>query len=192
MSEWKVTGDQIYPKGDNPFGNRFFGYRSTSLELPDGRPAIYHGVTIEDIVHAVPIEDDMTTYLILQPRPNARRLNQPDVPRILELPGGVLNPVLGHTGSVELEMRQEISRTASTITQLGVLLPSPGVSNERDTIFMATGLSIASDPTHDEATEQDLIVIDRPFGELFDSVRNGREPVSAQTVAALAMAATRL
>jgi ADP-ribose pyrophosphatase len=192
MSKWQIAGEQIYPKGDNPFDNRFFGYRRTDLVLPDGRSATYHGVLVGDIVHAVPIDDDLTTYLIRQHRPNARANGSSDVPCLLELPGGVVEPKLGIEQSLHQELRQEVGKRAKTLTKLGVLHPAIGLSDECDTIFLATGLSSERDIHHNEATEQDLVVVAEPFGVLYDRICNSNEPVSAQTVAAMALAAARL
>src|SRR5689334_11673674 len=90
--DWQVVKEKVYPKGpqrrNNPFRNRFYGYRQTDLVLPDGRPATYHGVLIPNCVHLVAIEDDLTTYLVRQDRPNARRSGSLVVPKTLELPGG--------------------------------------------------------------------------------------------------------
>src|SRR5882757_416607 len=105
MSDWTVTGETVWPKGDNPFGNRFYGYRETNLVLPDGRLATYFGNLVGHCVHAVAVEDDLTTYLVRQSRPNVRAIGQMTVPITLELPGGFADPDLGLEGSAREEVR---------------------------------------------------------------------------------------
>jgi 8-oxo-dGTP pyrophosphatase MutT (NUDIX family) len=189
---WRVVGETVYPKGDNPLGNPFYGYRTTDLVLPDGRSARYHGILVGDVVFAVPMEEDLTTHLIRQPRPNARAPLAADVPAYLELPGGSVHPGLGLAASVDREMCQEIGLRARTIEQIGVLMTSVGVSEERDTIFLATDLYSAGDDDHDEPTEQSIELVSEPFGRLYDQVRTGAVPVSAQTLASLTLVAARL
>jgi len=189
---WKVTGERIYPKGDNPLDNRFYGYRETTLLLPDGRSAIYHGLVVPDCVHVVAIEDDETTYLVRQSRPNVRAIGQRAVPETLELPGGFSEPDLGLIGSAQRELQDEINRRAGHIVQIGVLYPSVGVSNEQDHIFFATGLEPSTGDMEREATEQDMQIVAGKFGELYRQMLRSRLPVSAQTVAAFALAASHL
>lgn len=192
MGGWRVIDETVHAKGENPMGNPFYGYRRSQLTLPDGRPATYHGVLIGDVVLAVPMEDDLTVHLIRQRRPNARALTDRDVPAVLELPGGGAHPGLSLAASVDLEMCQEIGRRATRLEQIGVLLTAVGIADERDTIFLATGLYPAVDEHHDEPTEQDIEVVSDGFGRLYDRVRAGRAPVSAQTIAALALLSARL
>lgn len=192
MGDWQVNGERLYVPGDNPLGNPFYGYRRTDLTLPDGRPATYHGILVGDIVLAVPMEDDLTIHLIRQPRPNARALADRAVPEVLELPGGAADPVLGLAASADQELCQEIGRRSRKLEQVGVLMTAVGISNERDTIFLATSLYPATDNEHDEATEQSIVVVSEPFGSLYDRLRTGSLPVSAQTLAALTLVAALL
>ncbi|MGW5666923.1 NUDIX domain-containing protein [Micromonospora sp. NPDC003776] len=192
MGDWQVVDETLYSKGANPLGNTFYGYRRTQLRLPDGRPAVYHGVILGEVVFAVPLEEDLTVHLVAQRRPNARTPAERDVPCVLELPGGGPDPSLSLAASAEKEMCQEIGRRARQMEQLGVLMTAVGIADERDTIFLATGLYPAVDESHDEATEQDLVVVSEPFGRLYDRIRDGSAPVSGQTVAALALLAARL
>ena len=192
MPSWSVRSDQNYPAGTNPFGNRFYGYRSTNLILPDGRQATYHGVVIPDCIHVVAMEDDLTTYLVRQFRPNARANRATDIPQTLELPGGFQKPGLEKCGAANEELKEEIGKSAGSLTVLGTLFPSPGISNETDTVFLGRDLSDCPHTGETEATEQSLTVVAGPFGVLYDRMRQGHEPVAAQTLAAMAMAAVHL
>lgn len=192
MGDWQVISERLYVPGDNPLGNPFYGYRTTDLKLPDGRPATYHGILVGDIVHAVPLEDDLTIHLIRQPRPNARTLADRDVPTVLELPGGAADPVLGLAASADQELCQEIGRRSHKLEQVGVLMTAVGISDERDNIFLATSLYPATDDEHDEATEQSIVVVSEPFGSLYDRLCTASLPVSSQTLAALTLVAALL
>lgn len=189
---WLIVGEHVHGRRDNPFDNPFYGYRRTDIVLPDGRPATYHGVLVGDMVHALPIEDDLTVHLVVQHRPNARRHDELEIPVVLELPGGAADPRLGLHGSADLELCQEVGMRARRLQQVGTLFPAVGLSDERDHVFLATGLYPATDPDHDEATEQDLRVVTRTFGAVYDEITRGVQPVCARTLSALAIIAQRL
>jgi hypothetical protein len=193
MSEnvWRVTGEEVYPKGNNPLDNHFYGYRKTHLLLPDGRDATYHGLVVPECVHTVAIEDDLTTYAVWQKRPNVRKVGQTDVPKTLELPGGFSTGGLSLAESANKELAEEVGRHATQIERIGSIYPSTGVSNEEDHIFLGTGLEAVRD-TYDEATEQDMRIIAEPFGQLYGKLLRSEIPVSGQTLAAFAMTAARL
>jgi 8-oxo-dGTP pyrophosphatase MutT (NUDIX family) len=191
-NKWKIVGEKLYPKDDNLFGNRFYGYRSTKLKLPDGADAEYHGVVVGPCVHVVAVEEDSTTYLVRQSRPNARALGDDTIPETLELPGGFQEEGSDAESAAASELGEEIRRRAGSLVLLGVTYPSTGISNETDTIFLATDLSPISETGIVEATEQDLRVVAGKFGELYDLLRSGSQPVSAQTLAGMALAAAHL
>jgi hypothetical protein len=191
MSQWRATSEELFPKGENPFGNKFYGYRKTALDLPDGRNATYHGVLVSPCVHVVALENDETTYLVRQSRPNARQIGELAVPITLELPGG-FGDENDLEGSARTELREEVHRDAGTLEHIGTLYPSSGVSNEQDHIFMGTDLSAAPGYSSGEATEFDMDVVTGKFGTLYTDMLHQKTPVSAQTLAAMAMVAVRL
>ena len=192
MSEWLVTGETVHPKGGNPLGNRFYGYRQVDLVLPDGRPATYHGVDIGWCVHVVALEEDETTYLVRQRRPNVMPVGGRSVPKTLELPGGFADLSLTLDESAAQELGQETGRRADNMEFIGTLYPSTGISNEQDHIFMATGLSVITPMDSGEATEQDMKLVHGKFGYLYRQMQLDKLPVSAQTLAAMAKVAVRL
>jgi len=193
MPGWKVLSERIMPVGHNPLGNLFYGYRRTGIQLPDGQLTEYHGILVKDCVHVVAVEDDLTTYLVRQIRPNIRRPRQPGpIPHTLELPGGFADHSPDLAICANYELAGEIGRMASSLEKLGEVYPSTGVSNERDTIFLGRELVIAEPAGPLEATEQDVRVVSDRFGKLYDMLRSGQEPVSAQTLAGFALAAAVL
>jgi 8-oxo-dGTP pyrophosphatase MutT (NUDIX family) len=189
---WIVTGEEVFDAGDNPLDNAFYGYRKTHLLLPDGKGATYHGIIVPDIVHVVAVEEDLTTYLVRQKRPNIRTVGQAGVPETLELPGGFVSPHLGQVDSAQKELIEEVGVQANALQHIGTLLPSVGVSNEKDFVYLGTSLEPAADTASRDVTEQDIEIVAAPFGRMYDQIINSEVPVSAQTLAALSMAAARL
>lgn len=191
MSKWKINQEHLFPKGDNPLGNSFYGYRKIDLELPDGRSATYSGVDVSDCVHVVALEEDETTYLVRQSRPNAMPVGGADIPQTWELPGGFADKS-SLVESARSEVRQEIGKLAATLTKIGIILPSPGISNEHDHIYMGTDLRTVEETGLVEATEQDMQILSGKFGTLYERMASQTVPVSGQTLAAMAMVAIRL
>ena len=192
MSNWKVEEEQILPKGENPLGNPFYGYRKIGLLLPDGRQATYHGLVVPECVHVVAVHDDETTFLVRQSRPNVMSVGATKVPETLELPGGFRNPNKSLEDSAQEELEEEIGLHADIMIGAGSILPSVGVSNERDHIFLGRELTPTTQAASDEATEQDMRIVSDKFGKLYDQILREKLPVSAQTVAALAKVAILL
>src|SRR5882724_1801578 len=141
MSEWSITKETVLPPGDNPLDNQHYGYRVLNLLLGDGQKAIYHGLVVPDCVHVVALEDDETTYLVRQSRPNVMPIGATTVPETLELPGGFAHPTVTLADSAQMELGQEIGRSAGVLARVGINWPYPGISNERDHIFLGTDLS---------------------------------------------------
>lgn len=104
MPQWSVAGKQVYPKGENPLDNDFYGYQVTELLLPNGQPARYHGIDVGDCVHVVAVEPDETTYLVRQKRPNVMAIGAKEVPETLELPGGFADPAKSLEDSAQEEI----------------------------------------------------------------------------------------
>lgn len=93
--------------------------------------------------------------------------------------------------SANKELAEEVGRHATQIERIGSIYPSTGVSNEEDHIFLGQGLE-AVQGAHDEATEQGMRIVAEPFGQLYGKMLRSEVPVSGQTLAAFAMAASRL
>jgi ADP-ribose pyrophosphatase len=113
------------------------------------------------------------------------------VPQTLELPGGFVPAGTTPEEGVGKELQEEIGMRAGKLATLGVVYPSPGVSNERDHTFLATQLT-PSQRSSGEETERDLEVVTMPFGQAYDMFLSSKQPVAAQTLAAMAKAARLL
>lgn len=186
---WEVTKETAQPKGENVFGNRFYGYREVELRLPDGQPAKYFGVLVGACVHSVVLDDNLNTYLVKQSRPNAMEPGSGIVPVTWELPGGFAKDSQNLEASVREELEQEARGNGHSIRYLGSALTAPGMSDERDSIFLVEGFK--SDKLAQgsgEATEQDMGIYVAPFSDIYQEVMSGKIPTSHQTISGLAMA----
>lgn len=192
MSSWSVSNEHTYPRGDNPFGNAFYGYRTLDVSLPNNQQATYHGLLIGDCVHIVALEEDQTTYLIRQPRPNAMAAHSNQIPNTLELPGGFAPLGLSLESHAQLELHEELRRHAGSLSFVGTILPSPGISNEHDYIFLGTDLSPIEDASSGESTEMDMEIVEGKFGTIYSQMLRSELPVSGQTLAAMAKVAILL
>lgn len=191
MSNWNLSNEKYFPKGDPAHTNRFYGYIEREIELPDGKMATFFGVDVPPTGHIVALEDDLTTYMVRQKRPNLMRPSDTVVPTTLELPGGFLREDMTPEEAVNQELRQEVGLSAGTVMQIGELNAYPGISNERDAVFIGRSLSQVTRADFDD-TEQDMEVVAEKFSTLYDSIIGGDRQVSAQTIAAIAKASRYL
>jgi 8-oxo-dGTP pyrophosphatase MutT (NUDIX family) len=195
MSEWSLSSRRVHLRGENVFGNKFYGYAENEVGLPDGRTAKYFGLDVGPCVHVVGLTQDETTLLVRQKRPNLLRDGDMEIPTTLELPGGFAHPNRPLEESATSEFGEETGRLVSDLQLVTSICPSTGLSNERDTVFWGSAGDAGSwnsDRHIIEATEQDMRIIEVPFGRAIDIIRRGSEPISAQTVAALALVATMI
>ena len=79
------------------------------------------------------------------------------------------------------ELREETGLVASELVELGVLDVAPGMSSQRGTVFLATGLT--EGPHEREVEEQDMRTAWFTVAEFEDMIRSG-SLVDAQTLAA--------
>jgi ADP-ribose pyrophosphatase len=107
--------------------------------------------------------DDAHVWLTRQPREAA------GVTASLEIPAGKRD-VAGESPeqTAERELAEEIGKQASSWEELFVFFTSPGFSDERVWLYLATGLSDAADaePDKDERIE----IVPWPLGRLDDAI----------------------
>lgn len=113
--------------------------------------------------------------------------------RFVELPAGLLD-VAGEDALnvAQRELREEGALTAERWTHLVTTYPSPGISSEKASIFLAEGLGETDRGDfvlrHEEADMEALWV---PFEELLDGVLAGRITDAPVVIAVLALHARR-
>ncbi len=145
---WPVAGRPRKAKG------AFVVLRTDRVRMPDGDVARRDVVEHPGAVAVVALDDAGQVLLIRQYRHPAGRL-------LWEIPAG-LRDVPGEPprGTGERELREETGYAARTWHVLADCYPSPGISTERVTVFLARDLAEVPDPErgpplqHEEAQLQ--------------------------------------
>jgi 8-oxo-dGTP pyrophosphatase MutT (NUDIX family) len=134
-------------------------------------------VTRERVGHpgavAIVAHDDEQLWLVRQPREAVRD------PALLELPAGKLDSGQSPLETAQRELAEEIGKTASEWRQLTSFWASPGFSDERIHIFLATGLRDA-DEIHDPEENERIEIVRWPLerlDELIDSCEDSKSLV---------------
>lgn len=102
---------------------------------------------------------------------------------MLEIPAGTLD-IDGESPAdcAKRELLEETGHTADSIKQLIIYHPSVGYSNEKITIFEATGLHKV------EAGEEGIITIPTPTAECYQMIKDGKITDSKTIIALLVVA----
>jgi 8-oxo-dGTP pyrophosphatase MutT (NUDIX family) len=147
---WKVGGKLIH-RGP------VVSVRMETFQYADGSRSTRQVVTHPGAVCVIP-HDERTLYMVEQPREAV------DEPALLELPAGKLD-VPGETPleCAQRELGEEIGKAAGDWRELKRFYTSPGFTNERVWLFMATELyDVQSEPTPEERIE----VVEIPISDL--------------------------
>ena len=121
-----------------------------------------------------PEADDPTVLLIRQYRHAANGT-------IWEVPAGVLEPGEEPAACARRELLEETGATAESIEHLITVFTTPGFTDERIHVFLATGLAVR-EPNHER--DEFIEVKGVPLSVALAKVRDG-EIVDAKTVVAL-------
>jgi ADP-ribose pyrophosphatase len=100
---------------------------------------------------------------------------------LLELPAGTLEPPEPPRDCAARELEEETGYRAGRVEPLAEFYTSPGFTNERMHVFVATDLSAAAQQL--DATEQ-IRVVTMPLSDALDACVDGRI-VDGKTIAAL-------
>ena len=166
--------------GDVVWKGKIAEVRLERFRHPDGevveREVIGHPGAVAVVAH-----DDERVWLVRQPREAA---GEPD---LLELPAGKLD-VEGEEPleTAKRELAEEIGKAASDWRELTSFYTSPGFTDERVIVYLATGLSDASA----EADESERIeIVPWPLGRLDEAIESCHD--SKSLVGLLWLAAER-
>lgn len=100
---------------------------------------------------------------------------------IWEIPAGVLRPGEEPAACARRELREETGATARTLEHLTTILTTPGFTDERIHLFLATDLT-PGDPRHEE---DELITVQAfPLSRVLEMIRDGAI-VDGKSIAAL-------
>ena len=149
---------------DRVYSGRLLEIDLVELDLPNGAAC-----TLEIIRHpgasaVVPLRPDGTVVMIRQYREAAGGY-------ILEVPAGKLDPEDdGPETCAHREVREEVGLAAGTLHPLGPIHTTPGFTDERIWLYVATDLS----PVEQALEEDEVIeVLEMPLTRALDLVRTG-------------------
>ena len=141
----KQTGGWRRRSSRHLFQSRWFNLRQDEVALPGGQDITYTMIEHPGYSMVVPVFDDGQVLLERIYRYTVQEI-------VLECPAGATE---GESPEVaaQRELREETGWAAGQMSPLGTFFGSTGISDERFTIFLATGLSEVGPPVR-EPTEQ--------------------------------------
>lgn len=156
LIEKEVTAHTLY-------SGKIINLRVDDVSLPNGNGAIREYVEHRGGAAVLPIDNHGNAYLVKQFRYPYREL-------LLEIPAGKLEEGEPPITTAIRELKEETGFTGN-VTPCGVLYPTPGYTNEKLYIFIATDLRKGDVcPDEDEFIE----VVKVPMSELIEWVTEGK------------------
>lgn len=164
-------------KSEKIYEGRVLSLRLDTVELPDQKYTKREIVDHPGAVAIVPITKDNKVILVKQFR---KAVEEP----LLEIPAGKLEHGEDPVSCAVRELKEETGFSCDKIQFLLEFYTSPGFSNEKMHLFLATGLTEGiAEPENDEYIE----VITLGLDELLDMVHNG-EITDSKTIIGIIMA----
>lgn len=158
LQEIQVSSETIYD------GN-VLHVREDMVELPNKNLASRELIRHIGAVCVIPVTDDGRVIVERQFRYPVNRV-------ILEIPAGKLDSAdEDRLEAAKRELREETGMTAEKWTDIGEYLPAPAYSDERITMYLATGLHSGEQDLDDD---EFLEVFRVPLKELVDDVMAGK------------------
>lgn len=166
MSDWEEDGDPwIVRSVERPFENDWFAIDTHRVTHPGGREGTYSVIRVRRLaVGVLPIEPDGRVHLVGQWRFPLRRYSW-------EMPEGGAEPGEDAEACARRELLEETGLSAGRMQAILELDLSNSLTDERATIFIATGLASG------EASPEDTEILCRrtaPFAEVLRRVGDGR------------------
>lgn len=157
---------------------RIFDFGLEDVTLPNGRQLRLEIIRHPGAAAVVPLHDDGTVTLVHQHRHAAGGL-------MYEIPAGVLDHGEAPDVAAAREMAEEVQLAAERLDLLTVLHTTPGFTDERIWVYLATGLRPA-----DGAPEADEVLrpVRLPLEAALDMIDRG-EITDAKTLSGLLLAA---
>jgi ADP-ribose pyrophosphatase len=168
----KRTGGQL------EYDGKYLKVRLDDVELVNGHAAKRVVVEHPGGVGVLALTRDDKAVLV-------RQYRYPVGEELLEIPAGKLERGEIPLDCAKRELSEETGYEAANWTDLGFIYPTPGYSDERLYLFLASGLTPGE--THPD-TDEFVETVEMPLTELLALVANG-EISDAKTVAAAARAA---
>lgn len=150
-------------KANTLYSGRIINLRVDDVALPDGTLSKREYVEHRGGAAVLAIDEDNFAYLVEQYRYPYREVT-------LEIPAGKLEAGETPDVTVARELEEETGLHAENITPFGVIYPTPGYTNEKLHIFLATGLKyVGEHPDGDEF----LHVLRMPFSKAYEKTLCG-------------------
>jgi ADP-ribose pyrophosphatase len=166
------------PVGRLPgFDGRFIHVRVDAVRLPSGRESAREVVVHPGSVAVLPITTGGDLLFVRQQR---YAIGRP----LTEIPAGLLDPGEDALTAAIRELREESGHAPGAIREITTHYPSAGYSDERQTIFIATGcMPLAG---HVPDLDEGIALIRRSLADLPDLIAPGSEFLAdAKTAIAL-------
>ena len=155
---------EVITAEDTMFSGLIFDVNRIHVTLPNGHESARDVVRHRGAVAVVALTDDGRICLVRQYRPALDRVT-------VEIPAGKLDPGEDPLTCAKRELLEETGMVADRMAFLTTLATTPGFTDERIHLYMATGLTFGpAHPDEDEFLNVDLV----PLDELIDAVLDGR------------------
>lgn len=146
------------------FAGRILRLRLDTVELPDGKHGTREIVEHAGAVAVVALDSEGRIVMVRQYRKPVEQV-------LLEIPAGTLEDGEGPLDCARRELKEETGLTADHWEKVLTYYSTPGFTDERLHIFLATGLTGGSTQTdHDEFVETVLM----PLGEAYHKIFTGQ------------------
>lgn len=153
-------------KSERRFTGEVFQVDLDELRLPDGQVREREVVHHPGAVGIVALTEDREILLVSQYRHPTRRF-------LVEIPAGKLDLGEGPASCAARELREETGAVPKMWVKIGEFYTTPGYSDERFHLFLATDCVIGEASLEDDE-EQDISVVEVPLDEAVDMARDGR------------------
>ncbi len=153
-----MTSEFVHLGGERKYEGHIATVSVERFRHEDGeevtREKVWHPGAVGILAH-----DDLHVWLTRQPREVV------DAPDSLEIPAGKLDvPGEAQLATAQRELAEEIGKQAANWAEIKVFYTSPGFSDERVWLYLATGLSNSPEVEHDE--DERIEIVPWPLGEL--------------------------
>jgi ADP-ribose pyrophosphatase len=156
------------------YGGRVVNLSVERVVLPNGNEAELEMIHHRGAAAVVPVDAGGNVFLVRQYRHAAGDW-------LLEVPAGKLDGGEAPEACVAREIREEVGREAGSLTPMGWIYTTPGFTDEKIWLFVATDLGPAEQSLEDDEV---LTVVRMPLDEAIGMARRG-EITDAKSICAL-------
>ena len=150
------------------------------VKLPNGNVVRLEIIRHRGAAAVVPVDEEGRAVLI-------RQYRHATAGYLLEVPAGTLDPGEAPEACALREVEEETGLRAARLTPLGWIWTTPGFTDERIWLYLATGLT----PTQSAHESDEVITVERlPFAEAVRMATAG-EITDAKSVCAILRASSR-